>query len=72
MTERKAIVSDRQLKMLMQWSINGKCKVVFDSDVDDWSIGTSTFDERVDGKRILLIIEDEDGEIFGYAVRRFF
>ena len=60
------ILNERENKMLQQWSYSGNQRVVFDSDIDDWSIGTSVFTERVSNKRILLVIEDEDGEIFGY------
>ena len=45
-----------------------KCsEILFDSDVDDWSEDTSVFNERIIGKKQLtFLIEDEDGEIFGY------
>ena len=38
-----------------------------DSNVDNWSKGTSVLNERIIGKKQLsFVIEDEDGEIFGY------
>ena len=45
-----------------------KCSdILFDSNVDDWSPKTSVFDERIMKKKELtFLIEDEDGEMFGY------
>ena len=42
-------------------------EVLFDSNVDNWSVNTSVLNERITGKKQLaFIIESEDGEIFGY------
>ena len=39
---------------------------LFDSDFDDWSINTSVFNDKINGKQnMAFVIEDEDGNIFG-------
>ena len=54
-------------KQLEEWT-SLKCNdILFDSNVDNWSEGTSVFNQRIIGKKQLtFLIEDEDGEIFGY------
>ena len=52
---------------LEEWTSKKCCEIVFDSIVDNWNVNTSVFNERVFGKKQLaFIIEDLDGEIFGY------
>ena len=41
--------------------------ILFDSKYDDWSFKTSVFDKRIVGKKqLIFLIEDENGEMFGY------
>ena len=53
----------------LEYLIQRKCReVIFDSDVDDWSVESSVFEDRVVGKKDLVFIveEEEYGSIFGY------
>ena len=60
-------VKEDHQKQLEEWT-SLKCKeILFDSILDDWSDKTSVFNERIIGKsKLMFLIEDEDGEIFGY------
>ena len=60
-------LSDKQKKQLEEWT-GLKCSgIVFDSNIDDWNTNTSEFNERIIGKKqLIFLIEDEDGEKFGY------
>ena len=41
--------------------------IVFDSYVDDWMKDTSVFNDKIIGKKqIVVLIEDTDNEIFGF------
>ena len=57
----------KEMKQIHQWT-NMKCdKAVFDSNKDDWSIGTSVFDDRIMNKsNLLYVIEDEENNKFGF------
>ena len=57
----------KELKQLEEWC-ELKCnKLLFDSNVDNWSKWTSVFNERIIGKKqLIFLIEDEDHELFGY------
>ena len=55
-------------RQLEQWT-NLKCsEVLFDSNTDDWSKETSVFNEKILGKKqVVVLVEDEDtNERFGY------
>ena len=56
-----------QIQQIEEWT-KLKCEdVLFDSTIDDWSQNTSVLNERIIGKKqIVFLIEDEDGEKFGY------
>jgi hypothetical protein len=42
-------------------------EVLFDSNRDNWKHGKSVLNERIIGKKqVIFLIEDEDGERFGY------
>ena len=61
------VVKEKYQKQLEEWTSLKCSDILFDSDVDDWSEYTSVFDKKVYGKKQLtFIIEDEDGQIFGY------
>ena len=43
--------------------------IIFDSDICDWSIGTSTFDKRIlNRKQLAFVIETESEKTFGYFI----
>ena len=58
---------EKQFKQLEDWT-NLQCgEIIFDSEKDHWKINKSDFDDKIIGKKQLaFIIEDEDGEKFGY------
>ena len=56
-----------ELQQLEKWTGLQCAELLFDSDVDDWNECTSVFNERIVGKsKLVFLIEDKDGEIFGY------
>ena len=56
-----------QVKQLEEWTGLECGEILFDSTVDNWSKETTVFNERILGKKQLsFLIEDEDGEKFGY------
>ena len=63
----KNVLKEEYIDQLEEWSSLKCSDVLFDSNVDDWSIKTSVLNKRIIGKKQLtFIIEDEDNEIFGY------
>ena len=63
--ERKR--SQDQKKQLEEWTGLKYGNDIFDSDIDNWSKGTSVLNDRIIGKKqLIFLIEDEDGERFGY------
>ena len=49
------------------WTSKKIRKVLFDSTVDNWGKKTSIFNDKIIGKKqLIFLIEDEDGEKFGY------
>ena len=57
----------KDIEQLEEWTSLKCSEILFDSNVDDWSYETSILNERIIGKKQLtFIVEDEDGEIFGY------
>ena len=61
------LVKENHQKQLEEWT-SLKCnEIVFDSEIDNWKEYTSVFNERIIGKKqLVFLIEDIDGEIFGY------
>ena len=54
-------------KQIEEWTKLKFGEILFDSDVDNWSEKSSVFNVRIIGKtRLTFLIEDEDGEIYGY------
>ena len=65
--EEKEIQQKQQVKQLEEWTGLTYGETIFDSDIDNWADGTSVFDERIIGrKQLTFIVEDEDGEKFGF------
>lgn len=51
---------------LQQWTGLKFVEVVFDSDYDDWSLGTSVLHKKILGKsQLVFVVEDYDGNKFG-------
>ena len=66
-TEKLRIVNGIDTNLLEEWTRLKCSHVIFNSDIDNWSKDTSVLNDRIIGKKqIAIIIEDEDGEIFGY------
>ena len=55
------------IKLFDEWT-GLQCKeVIFDSEIDNWAIETSTLNNRICGKKqLIFMIQDTDCEIFGY------
>ena len=62
-------MNEQEIDQLEEWT-GLKCdEILFDSNIDDWTIGSSTFYNYINGKKqLLFLIEDEDGEKFGYYI----
>ena len=60
-------IEKKDLMKIEEWS-GLRCKeAIFDSYVDSWNVGTSVLDKRIVGKKHLaFLIEDINGEKFGY------
>ena len=67
LSETKYNLTQFEMKQIEEWT-GLKCEdVLFDSNKDYWSQETSVFNERIFGRhQLLFLIEDEDGEKFGY------
>ena len=65
----KELVSINNRKQLEEWT-GMKCNdILFDSKVDNWNQHTSMFTRTILGiENIIILIEDEDNEIFGFFV----
>ena len=62
--EEKEEVNKKQIEEMTQMKMG---ETLFDSNVDNWSKDTSVLSERIIGKKqIVFMIEDSEGEIFGY------
>ena len=60
-------ISADEKVQLEEWTNKRCCGVVFDSDIDNWNENTSLLNEKIIGKKqLVFLIEDEDGEKFGY------
>ncbi|GAB1220431.1 hypothetical protein ENUP19_0053G0029 [Entamoeba nuttalli] len=56
----------KYIKQLKEWTNRKVGNILFDSNIDNWKVGTSVFGERIMNKEhIIIIIEDEDGNQFG-------
>ncbi|EMD45460.1 Hypothetical protein EHI5A_253500 [Entamoeba histolytica KU27] len=60
------IIPKHQIKQLEEWTNRKVFNILFDSDIDDWKVNTSVFNQRIMNKEhIIIIIEDSDGNKFG-------
>ncbi|BFU21960.1 trichohyalin, putative [Entamoeba histolytica] len=54
------------IKQIEEWTEKRINNILFDSDIDNWNIDTSVFDQRIWNKEdIIIIIEDSRGNKFG-------
>ena len=68
----KEKMTEKEMKQLEKWT-KLKCKdILFDSEVDNWGIHTSQFNERIfeKSKLVFLIEAEEDGDKFGYYMNK--
>ncbi|BFU20836.1 hypothetical protein CL6EHI_171070 [Entamoeba histolytica] len=62
----KGMSTIEEIHQIEKWTNRKVGNLLFDSDIDDWKVGTSVFRERIMNKEhIIIIIEDEDGNKFG-------
>ena len=55
-----------QMKQLEEWTQKKYGEILFDSDINEWSNPT-ILNEKINGReKLIFLIEDEDGEKFGY------
>ena len=60
-------LTENEIQQLEKWTKLKCSEIVFDSNVDDWSQNTSELNRKIKGKKqLIFLIEDEDGEKFGY------
>ena len=55
-----------QKEQLEEWTSMKCSDIVFDSNIDDWSTSLVLNEIIIGKKRLTFLIEDKDGEIFGY------
>ena len=61
------VVKENHRKQIEEWTRMKYNGIIFNSDVDNWSIYTSVFNKRISQKKqLIFLIEDTDGNIFGY------
>ena len=62
----KDFLDKEEIQQLEEWT-NMKCReVVFDSDVDNWNVNSSIFDDRVMNRsNLMFVIEDTNKNKFG-------
>ncbi|BFU26664.1 predicted protein [Entamoeba histolytica] len=62
----KGMSTMEEMLQIEEWTNRKIDNILFDSDIDNWKVGTSIFDERIMNKEnIIIIIEDEEGNKFG-------
>ena len=61
------LLSDEHIKQFEEW-IEMECfEILFDSNFDDWSVNKCVFNDKIkERKHLLFLIEDQEGEKFGY------
>ncbi|BFU24518.1 predicted protein [Entamoeba histolytica] len=64
---RKGIEETKhQIEQLEEWTNRKVGNILFDSDIDNWNVNTSVFNQRIMNKEhIVIIIEDSEGNKFG-------
>ncbi|BFU19755.1 trichohyalin, putative [Entamoeba histolytica] len=59
-------MEDVYIKQIEEWTEKRINNILFDSEINDWNVNTSVFDQRIKNKEhIIIIIEDEEGNKFG-------
>ena len=60
-------ISENHRYQLEEWTSLDCGDILFDTNIDNWSLHTSNIHERIFGKeQLVFLIEDTDGEIFVY------
>ena len=60
-------LTENQIHQLEEWTELQCSDILYDTEVDSWAVNTCELNERIIGKKqITFLIEDEDGEKFGY------
>ena len=58
------LISEKEIDQLEEWTGLKCTDIIFDSNVDNWSVDTSVFNERIIGnKQMVFLIEDSKEEI---------
>ena len=56
-----------EITQIEEWTCKQCGEIIFDSDTNNWKRKQSELNEKIIGKsQLLFVIEDEDGEVFGY------
>ena len=65
--EQQWNITPIQKQQLEEWTNLKISHILFDSEKDNWAKDTSTFNEKIIGKKqLVFVIEDENDEKFGY------
>ena len=60
-------IKSSEKEQLEYWTQLKYSEILFDSEKDNWNENTSIFNSKIIGKkRLIFMIEEEDGEKFGY------
>ncbi|EMS14795.1 hypothetical protein KM1_334920 [Entamoeba histolytica HM-3:IMSS] len=55
-----------EMLQIEEWTNRKVGNIIFDSNIDNWKVSTSVFDQRIINKEyIMVLIEDEEGNKFG-------
>ena len=61
------ILETEEVEQIEKWTELECEEIIFDSRKDNWAKNTSVFNDKIMGKEhLLFVIEDEEGEKFGY------
>ncbi|BFU22376.1 predicted protein [Entamoeba histolytica] len=62
----KGMNTIEEMIQIEEWTEKRIGNILFDSDIDNWNINTSIFEERIwNKKHIIIIIKDSEGNKFG-------
>ena len=57
---------ENEMKQIKEWTSLEYQSVIFDSEINHWRIGDSSFEERIFGKgNLVFLIEDTENNLFG-------
>ena len=65
--EDSSQLDKNEKQILREWTRMNNWETLFDSNKNNWSINSSTFNNKIFGKsKLIFLIEDDTGEKFGY------